>query len=1614
MANFLGTTGADILDANTSGADLVSGGAGNDTLVYEFAKAGGADRYYGGTHTDVLELRFTQAEWAGLSSTTKASITAMKSAIAAAAKTNGAVAAGKSFGAIDFGNGKTVTVYEVESLKIMVDGVETDGTTPTNKPVTITSAAQAGEVSEDGTISASGTITFSDADLTDTHKVTATPQSSTALGSLALAPISKDGANGAIDWVYELNNSSTAVQALKSGQTVTEKFTVTISDGKGSTQSQVITVTITGQDEAPVLQVTTTGEVTEAGKDAEGNNVAGIPAATGKMPLDGVSASAVWDVYKDVAEDGTDYAEGYDWGDFTVTSNGIWKFTLNQAKADSLSLDQTQELKFAVTATLDGATVRREVTITVTGTDDVTKVTVVNGSDLDVVEAGGIANATDDDAGASGLLTMVDPDDLTVTPAAGTYQGTYGDVTLDANGNWSYALRNGDANVQALDAGQKVVDSVVVKASDGTAFTLKINVTGADDAASMSIVDTLATLVDGDGFLVDANGVKIQKNGADQQVMVGVNDPNVADTSNDGLYDNLVHEAKGATQGVDYTGAADSTATGKLALTDPDGGVLKFHALDAEEREDGEFINSVAKGKFGSFSLNTNTGEWVYTLDNNDDDTQALDGSILENDSITIYSEDGKSAQTITVYIQGVNDGFNKIVEDSPTVDVTARQAIIDSTGALVDVDGDSLVGAAEDDQGDADLDAGGKLLASDPEGDDNPSTAFAAITKDLKYGTLDLQADGTWTYKANWTSTDLDPTKDSDGDGDKINDADIKSIRSLGAGQVATETYVAKTVDGGASYAISVRLTGHNDTAVLTDVTKDADGLPTAADTEVTEAGGVNNGTAGDKVAKGVVKFVDPDAGESVFATGTPTTKAGAYGTFTLNTSTGAWTYTLDDAKANSLRANETVQETWELVSKDGSKGSLVVNVIGADDATTITKVSGDYVVKEAGGVNNATKGDATAGGVLSIADPDGSAEDSEATFATVFGVASDKDVPVNSNNPLSGPISQTEMEATLDAAAPAPAAADGKIWGQYGYFTFDGDAKKWAYTLTDAPIATTNAALDTDNDGFIDASMIAATNTQGLAAGQKAAEVLRVYSANQSSFVDLRVDITGANDTAGITNTPADSLVLQAAGFEPVKDAAGKVIGAAAVTEDATTSGTVTYSDPDIDIDKDGNADPVVGGTAFKPMTLTQLTGKYGVFGFDNTTGAWTYTLNSYDKDTRALLIGQKATDQVTVAALDGTAHTITVTVQGANNAPTLVPVIDKTTNLPQDDGSGGIVFNQPTVNKDGTATFQVIDGDAGAKLTLQVVEDTVNGPVTRDVPTIAVVDGGVTTVKLPTANSTTLYEGLMQVTDKTVGHAPVQLNTYLGMGTKNGEEIGDAAMTANALMGGLDGNDTLLSGSGNDYLSGGNGNDSVVADAGNDTLLGGAGNDMLDGGAGSDRLQGDAGIDLLDGGSDSDVDTFVFTASAEFSTNTAVDIDTVANFTSGTDVLQLNKALLPATLYTLQDNTKPDATDPVNNPPVAGKDGIFETIYLAKKVAGAYVDANGAWFRNDLTMVKNANGAWVVDAASGTMQADDRLIFDANTGILWYDADGKSGGSVQIADGFTSLAHTDIQFV
>ena len=62
-------------------------------------------------------------------------------------------------------------------------------------------------------------------------------------------------------WTYTLDNSNAAVQALNAGGTLTDSFTVTTIDGT----SQVVTITITGANDAAVISGDIIGTVTEAG-----------------------------------------------------------------------------------------------------------------------------------------------------------------------------------------------------------------------------------------------------------------------------------------------------------------------------------------------------------------------------------------------------------------------------------------------------------------------------------------------------------------------------------------------------------------------------------------------------------------------------------------------------------------------------------------------------------------------------------------------------------------------------------------------------------------------------------------------------------------------------------------------------------------------------------------------------------------------------------------------------------------------------------------------------------------------------------------------------------------------------------------------------------------------------------------------------------------------------------------------------------------------------------------------------------------------------------------------------------------------------------------------------
>ena len=129
-------------------------------------------------------------------------------------------------------------------------------------------------------------------------------------------------------------------------------------------------------------------------------------------------------------------------------------------------------------------------------------------------------------------------------------------------------------------------------------------------------------------------------------------------------------------------------------------------------------------------------------------------------------------------------------------------------------------------------------------------------------------------------------------------------------------------------------------------------------------------------------------------------------------------------------------------------------------------------------------------------------------------------------------------------------------------------------------------------------------------------------------------------------------------------------------------------------------------------------------------------------------------------------------------------------------------------------------------------------------------------------------------------------------------------------------------------------------------NDWLIGGTGNDRLVGGGGADQLRGGLGKDVLTGGTGAD--WFIFGTVPNATTN----VDTLTDFTSGTDKLQFSKAIFTG-------------------------------------LSGAALGALGT------------DAFWSGAGVTSAHDATDRFVYDTTSGKLYYDADGQgSVAAVQIA--------------
>ena len=164
-------------------------------------------------------------------------------------------------------------------------------------------------------------------------------------------------------------------------------------------------------------------------------------------------------------------------------------------------------------------------------------------------------------------------------------------------------------------------------------------------------------------------------------------------------------------------------------------------------------------------------------------------------------------------------------------------------------------------------------------------------------------------------------------------------SFQHLPEGQTATTTisYVVTDPSGATSTAtVEVTVVGVNDPARITPAQ--------AGDDE----GSVTEDVPNAKTANGKLNVVDPDDGQSFFVA--VADRPGIYGTFSIDAN-GNWVYSLnnEDPRVQALGVGETLTETFEVVTADGTKGKVTITINGTNDVPTISgAAAGD--VKEDG----------------------------------------------------------------------------------------------------------------------------------------------------------------------------------------------------------------------------------------------------------------------------------------------------------------------------------------------------------------------------------------------------------------------------------------------------------------------------------------------------------------------------------------------------------------------------------------------------------------------------------------------------------------------------------------
>ena len=982
-------------------------------------------------------------------------------------------------------------------------------------------------------------------------------------------------------------------------------------------------------------------------------------------------------------EDGT-------YGSLSIDSTGRWLYILDSQNSNTqaLRVGQQETETFEVEAIrLAGDEEQLKATITIT-------VTAAN--QPAVFDATTLTGAiTEDTATTSGTVRATDADGddnkFTAAGSSNPISGSYGSLTINEDGAWTYTLDNSLAAVQALGQGATLQDGLAIQAADGTAGTLVITITGADDQATIGgdlagsvTEDAMETMATGTVTLSDIDGgssLTAQTNTPGKYGTLSLNatsgvwtyslDNSDSDTQalragqtvNDETFDIAdLGNGASATVTISITGADDPTSIdGDLAgsVTEDATETMATGTVTSSVDDATFAAQTNASGRYGTFGLAT-TGDWTYSLDNNDTDTNALADGVEVTDSFTIAASDGSTA-AVVITVTGANDAAS----------ITGTL-----TGSVME---------------DGTLTASGTAQVTDVDMDDNKFTAAGSSNPiSGTYGSLTITEDGAWTYSL---------------------DNSNAMVNALGQGAMLTDSLTIQAKDGTAE-TITITITGANDAAVFDALTLTG---------TITEDGFRTRGT---------VRATDVDGDDNKFiAVIAPDSISGSYGSLTI-TEDGAWTYTLENVPAaQALGQGQTLQDNLTIQAADETPGTLVITITGIDDQATITGTLAGSVTEDA-----AAPGD-RAGATLAFTDVDGTPSFTEQTdtvgkygtfnltSAGVWSYVLDND-DADTNALSSG---QTVSDETFAIAASdgASATITITITGADDPSVLAGDQR--GSVTEDAPLTGSGVLrVATGQVGWTDVDSAAtATITESSGTGTNGYGTFRVeHIGGDTARANWTYTLKPGSELADINNLKPGDTPLEDRFTIGTSDSTRSlevtiiINGSSDLTGDLTgavTEDAMDTSDPPQRIDTATGRVGIDGADVMDRFTASSgIAGSYGVLAI-TADGEWTYTLD-HNPDaagaagtrgarTQSLGGGQTATDRFNIPIKDA----------GSQPPGSFIPTVRIVITVTGATDAGDVEGNQITVQEDQDADGNPATGKVNFEETLNLGVDSDGNAIT-----------------------------------------------------------------------------------------------------------------------------------------------------------------------------------------------------------------------------------------------------------------------------------------------------------